>query len=195
MKKQVIISTGIIFIIILSIFLFRYFQVKYATKIVKLKTNEIEIYSNVYLKNILKKINGKLLSNSKINTTKLGKQKIEFEYINEEKIKIPYSVEINVVDKTPPIITNFKKFSVTVGYKGDLEKELFCGDNYDNNPKCYLIGKYDLSKVGNYKVTFVGIDSSKNKSTNTFTLNVIEKTKNNRENSEEKFTEDRKSVV
>lgn len=192
MKKQIIIPITIIFTIIIitgSIFLFKYFQVKNATKIVKLKTNEIEVYSEVKLNNLIKKINGKLLTNPKINTTKLGKQQIEFDYINDDNIKIPYSIEIEIVDKTPPMITSFNKFSVTVDYDGDLSKELFCGDNYDNNPKCYLEGNYDLSKVGSYKVTFIGIDSSNNKSTNTFTLNVKEKSKENKSSTEEVSTD------
>lgn len=192
MKKQLIIIITIIssfFIVIVSLLLFRYFRVKNATKIVKLKTNEIEVYSEVKLKNLIKNINGKLLTNPKINTTKLGKQQIEFEYINDDNIKIPYSIEVKVVDKTPPMITKFNKFSVTVDYEGDLSKELFCGDNYDNNPKCHLEGNYDLSKVGNYEVTFVGIDSSNNKSTNTFTLNVKEKDKNNKQSTEEVHTD------
>lgn len=192
MKKHIIILfifISSIVISITSISLFKYFQVKNATKIVKLKTNEIEVYSEVKLKDLIKNINGHLLSNPKINTTKLGKQQIEFDYINDDNIKVPYSVEIKVVDKTPPMITNFNKFSVTVGYDGDLSKELFCGDNYDNNPKCHLEGNYDLAKVGSYKVTFVGIDSSNNKSTNTFTLNVKEKSTNNTSDTEEIFTD------
>lgn len=131
MKKQLIISIAIIssfFIVIASFLLFRYFRVKNATKIVNLKTNEIEVYSEIKLKDLIKNINGKLLTNPKINTTKLGKQQIEFEYINDDNIKIPYSIEAKVVDKTPPMITKFNKFSVTVDYDGDLSKELFCGD-------------------------------------------------------------------
>lgn len=192
MKKQLIIPIAIIssfFIVIASFLLFKYFRVKNATKIVNLKTNEIEVYSEIKLKDLIKNINGKLLTNPKINTTKLGKQQIEFEYINDDNIKIPYSIEINVVDKTPPMITKFNKFSVTVDYEGDLSKELFCGDNYDNNPKCHLEGNYDLSKVGSYEVTFVGIDSSNNKSTNTFILNVKEKSKNNNQEMEEIHTD------
>lgn len=192
MKKQLIIPIAIIssfFIVIASFLLFKYFRVKNATKIVNLKTNEIEVYSEIKLKDLIKNINGKLLTNPKINTTKLGKQQIEFEYINDDNIKIPYSIEINVVDKTPPMITKFNKFSVTVDYEGDLSKELFCGDNYDNNPKCHLEGNYDLSKVGSYTVTFVGIDSSNNKSTNTFILNVKEKSKNNNQETEEIHTD------
>ena len=53
---------------------------------------------------------------------------------------------------------------------------MFCGDNYDPNPKCYLKGDYDLNKVGTYSVEFIGKDSSNN--TSTHKMNIIVKEKN-----------------
>lgn len=189
MKNKLIITFSSILVIIITLagyFFYKDYQLKKAIKIVKLNTREVEVYSDLRVKDILESINGELLTNPKINTKELGKKEIKFEYLNDDNIKIPYSIEIEVVDKTPPMITNFKKFSVTVGYDGNLSQELFCGDNYDDNPKCHLEGNYDLSKVGSYPVKFVGVDSSGNQSTNSFILNVKEKSKpnNNSETSE-----------
>lgn len=192
MKKILIITFSIILVILIALggyFFSKHLMIENAVKIVEISSDKVEVYSEVKLKDLIKKINGRLLDNPKINTTKLGKQEIEFEYLNEDNLKIPYSIKVEVVDRTPPMITNFSKFSVNVNYAGDLSKELFCGDNYDNNPKCFLEGNYDLNKVGSYQVTFTGIDSSNNKSTNTFTLNVKEPSKSNNETTEKKYTD------
>jgi len=188
-KSLILIITSIIVITIVFSSFYKKYQIKHAIKIVELSKKEVEVYENIRLKNLIKNINGDLLDNPKINTKELGKRKINFEYITDKGIKVPYTIEINIVDKTPPIISQINTFSVTVGYEGDIAKELFCGDNYDNNPKCTIEGKFDLNTVGAYDLTFIGEDSSKNKSTKKFTLNVKEKsTSNKNSHTEIKFT-------
>ena len=97
---------------------------------------------------------------------------VKFQYINDDDIKINYTFEIDVVDRIAPLIFSSKSFSVTKGYDGNLAEKLFCGDNYDNNPKCEIIGHYDYNVVGSYPVAFLGTDSSGNVSRTDFTLNV-----------------------
>lgn len=179
-KKKIIkiISTiiGIILILVILLSIYKNYRIKHAKKIVKLKTTELEVYSNVKLSDIIEKINGKLIDNPNINTKKLGKEKITFKYINNDNIKVEYTINLNIKDTTPPIISLINYYIVTRGEKGNIEKELFCGDNYDPNPKCYLKGDYDLNKVGTYSVEFIGKDSSNN--TSTHKMNIIVKEKN-----------------
>lgn len=179
-KKKIIkiISTiiGIILILVILLSIYKNYRIKHAKKIVKLKTTELEVYSNVKLSDIIEKINGKLIDNPNINTKKLGKEKITFKYINNDNIKVEYTINLNIKDTTPPIISLINNYIVTRGEKGNIEKELFCGDNYDPNPKCYLKGDYDLNKVGTYSVEFIGKDSSNN--TSTHKMNIIVKEKN-----------------
>ena len=179
-KKRIIKITstimGIILILIILLSIYKNYRIKHAKKIVKLKTTELEVYSDVKLSDIIEKINGKLINNPKIDTKKLGKEQITFKYINNDNIKVKYTINLNIKDTTPPIISLINNYIVTRGEKENIEKELFCGDNYDPNPKCYLKGDYDLNKVGTYSVEFIGKDSSNN--TSTHKMNIIVKEKN-----------------
>lgn len=200
-NKKILIMCTILIIIILfsSIKLINIYKVKKAKKIVELKTTEVEVYSDIKLKDLISNINGKIIDNKKIDTKKLGKKEITFEYINNDNIKINYTITINVVDKTPPIISQIKNYKITEGDTTDISKTLFCGDNYDKNPKCTIKGEYDVNTPGTYNVTFVGVDSSNNKSTNKMNIIVEEKqenkqSKNNTQQKEPVYT-DYKDVI
>ena len=147
-KKIITIILLLLILIIISLFLYNDYRVKHAKIDVKTVDNlDIEVYSEVKLKDLIKSINGKLLKNETINTKKTGKQTIKFEYINDENIKVPYSFDINIVDTTAPILSDAKAITLTKGYEGKLENKIFCADNYDDNPKCEIIGDYNLNEV------------------------------------------------
>ena len=181
MKRNIMIKILILIILvgllILTIINYNKYKVSNAKKIVELKKKEIEVYDKVKLKDIIKNINGKIENNVTIDTSKLGKQKIHFTYINDENIKIPYQISVNVVDKTPPIIQSLSTYIIVKNTKTkkEFERSLFCGDNYDDKPSCRIEGDYSLSEIGNYNLTFVGEDESKNIAKQSFTLKVVEK--------------------
>ena len=188
--KKVIILIATIVLIIVSITFYNNYKISHAKKIVELTTTEVETFSSVKLKDLISTINGKIVDNKKIDTTKIGKQEITFHYITDKNIKVPYTIEINIVDKTPPLIYQSSKYSVTVNTtKKELEESLFCGDNYDPNPKCTIEGDYDLNTTGEYNVTFKGVDSSNNISTHSFILKVKEKSNNKNTSSNSSYTE------
>ena len=182
MKNKIIIISIIVllivFLVIGSLLGYRAYQqwrIANAEIIVELNDNlEIDVFSDVKLSSLIKSINGELVKDFSINTKKVGKQAVKFKYINTDDIEVSYTFEIDVVDKVAPLIFSSKSFSVTKGYTGNLEEELFCGDNYDNNPKCEIIGHYDYNVSGSYPVAFLGTDSSGNVSRTDFTLNVKE---------------------
>ena len=189
MKKVIILIVTIVLIIV-SITFYNYYKINHAKKIVELTTTEVETFSSVKLKDLISTINGKIVDNKKIDTTKIGKQEITFHYITDKNIKVPYTIEINIVDKTPPLIYQSSKYSVTVNTtKKELEESLFCGDNYDPNPKCTIEGDYDLNTTGEYNVTFKGVDSSNNISAHSFILKVKEKSNNKNTSSNSSYTE------
>ena len=179
MKKIIKIIISLILFIIITITgynLYMDYRIKHAKIKVELVDNlNIEIYSDIKLKDLIKNINGEILKNKKINTTKLGKQEITFKYINEENLKISYSFDINIVDITPPLISYNKNITLYKGTGTDLKSKFFCGDNYDDKPNCEIIGDYNLNEIGNYNLIFKATDSSKNEAQNSFTLHVIEK--------------------
>ena len=188
--KKVIILIATIVLIIVSITFYNNYKINHAKKIVELTTTEVETFSSVKLKDLISTINGKIVDNKKIDTTKIGKQEITFHYITDKNIKVPYTIEINIVDKTPPLIYQSSKYSVTVNTtKKELEESLFCGDNYDPNPKCTIEGDYDLNTTGEYNVTFKGVDSSNNISTHSFILKVKEKSNNKNTSSNSSYTD------
>lgn len=188
MNKKILIIVIVIFssllITIGSVFLYQKYKVAHAVKIVNIKMHEVEVYSDVMLSDLITSMNGHLIKDKKINTDMLGSYEVVFDYINDDDIKVNYSFSINVVDKTPPMISkpNVYNVNVNVNYDGNIEKDLFCGDNYDDNPKCYIEGEYDISKIGKYNVTFVGVDSSNNESRHNFVLNVRKKPKSSTSN-------------
>ena len=179
-KKILMVLIGLLAIGILAVVgnkLYWNYRVAHATIIVELATNKVFVYqSDVTIQKLLKKLNGTLITNPKVPTDVVGKQEITFRYKNDENIPIDYTVEIEVIDVTPPMIFQGRSKSITEGYEDDIATELFCGDNYDPNPKCYIEGDYDQNTPGSYDVVFVGEDSSGNKTTHAFTLNVRRKT-------------------
>ena len=183
MKKKIIIIISIIIGIILTILginIYNKWRIANAKILVELEDNlQIEVFQDAKISDFIKSINGKIIDDAIINTTKTGTKAINFNYINDEKIEVSYSFEIEVVDLTPPMIFSSSSLSVSKGYSGNLEKELFCGDNYDDKPICKITGEYDSNTPGTYPLIFTGTDSSENVSQTNFNLIVKQPTPSN----------------
>lgn len=181
MKKKIIIIVIAFIIVVFSFFIIKKivwnYKVTHAKKIVELVRNDVYVYDNIRIKKLIKKINGTLTTNPKIDTSKVGKQVVSFNYTTDEGYPVSYEIEIEVVDVTPPMISYQKSKTVYTGYDGDLAKSMFCGDNYDPNPKCFIEGEYDINTPGIYDLNFIGEDSSGNRSVNSFSLTVKNKPK------------------
>lgn len=168
--------------------LFNDYRIKTAKKKVKFNNLEVEVYSDIKVKDLIKSINGKIIDNYKIDTTKLGKKEIEFQFINNDNIKVPYSFTINIVDKTAPLISHIDSYTIYKGDKENIAKNIFCGDNYDDKPKCEIIGDYDRNEVGEYPVEFKATDSNKNTSSHKMKIIVKEKPKPVKSSKKYKYT-------
>lgn len=184
MKKRYIIL--IVFVSCLVLGLGVFFGIRFYNKwrienaVIDVKLNDnldVEIYSEAVVSDFIKSINGKIIDDYLINTKELGKKEIKFKFINDDDIEVKYSFNVNVVDTTKPWIFSSNSFSINKGYTGNLEEELFCGDNYDNDPSCTLTGYYDYNTVGSYPLTFTGVDSSGNTAITNF--NLVVKNKSN----------------
>ena len=194
MKKKIIITITILLILIIifliSYNIYQYYRIKNAKIIVKLKENRlVEVFDNVKISDFIDEINGKIIKDSKIDTTKVGEQEITFDYTNDENIKVSYKFLIKVSDTTPPIIGVPQTYSVTVGEEVDLSKKFFCGDKYDNKPQCIVEGEYDLNEAGSYKLNYVATDNSGNTTNQYFTLVVKEKTKSSKSSSNNNYND------
>jgi len=133
---------------------------------------DIPFNSDVKLSDLITSINGELITDPKIDTTTLGKEEVRFRYINEEDIKVPYTFYVNIIDNTPPTIWLNESYTVNVGYSKKLEDAILCADDYDDNPKCSIIGEYDVNKIGNYNLVMEAYDFSGNKTSKKFNLKV-----------------------
>ena len=140
-----------------------------------LKDNlDISVYSNLKISDLIKSMDGKLLTDEIINTDSLGLKKVSFIYVNKENKKRRGTFNVNVVDDEKPLVWLSNSYSIKVNSDVNLEDSIMCADNYDSNPSCKIIGDYDLNKVGSYDLSYVATDSSNNKNKVDFTLYVYE---------------------
>lgn len=133
---------------------------------------KVTFNTEVKVSELIESINGNIIDDIPLRTNEVGKERITFEYINEENIKIPYTIEYEVVDKTPPVVWLSSSYSVTVGASPDFYKNIMCGDDLDDTPTCVIEGNYNLNVAGSYPVTFRATDYSGNTTTIPFTLYV-----------------------
>ena len=138
---------------------------------------EIDFNKEIKLSDLIISINGTLIDDFKIDTSVVGEKEINFKYINEENIKVPRTITLKIVDKTAPVVWLTDTYKVNVGESKKLEELIMCGDDYDDNPKCEIIGEYNVNKIGNYKLTFKASDFSGNVTEKDFTLKVVKPSK------------------
>ena len=173
MKKYLIIGSIVIVLLVGCFFLWQFLRVKFANVELILKDDlQVAFLSDVKVSDFIESINGEIVDDKRIDTTKIGEQKIEFEYINDDGIKINYSYNIEVVDVTPPVVWLNSSYNVTVGSTISLVDDILCGDDYDSDPVCEVIGEYNMNEEGSYDLVFKATDSSGNVTEQEFTLNV-----------------------
>ncbi len=177
MNKKFIIIPSIIILILLitliSIKVYKNYQIKHAVIIVELQEPlETEFLSKVKVSDFIVNINGKIVDDYTIDTTKVGPKKIKFTYINDDNIKLNQEYILNIKDTTAPIVWLSGSYSVTVGSEINLLDKIMCGDNYDANPVCEIIGDYDMNTANTYPLTFKATDSSGNVTEKKFNLYV-----------------------
>ncbi len=175
MRKKIIIAVLLVVLIISGYFIYNYLRIKYAKIEVTLKNNlEVPFLEHVKVSDFIENINGKIIDDYEIDTTKLGNKEISFKFINDDNIKVSYTYNIKVVDITKPTIWLGSNYNVAVNSDIDLTKKILCGDDYDNSPNCYIEGEYNLGEVGTYPLVFKAVDSSGNTEEVSFNLNVYE---------------------
>jgi GH25 family lysozyme M1 (1,4-beta-N-acetylmuramidase) len=187
MKKILIIIITIITVVLITTLLTIHSYNKNKIEIT-LNKQEIEVYENIELKDIINE-NINMLNNQKINTETIGKQELEIQYKNKI-FKYKENIEINIVDTEKPVILVGNKW-VEEATEIDLVNSFLCADNYDSRPNCEIEGNYDINTPGEYKLKYIATDSSNNKTEKQFTLTVYEKKEkpNTKEPQEESFVD------
>lgn len=185
MKKKVLILVSLfVFLVLLSLLLYIYFDNKLKddnSKFSLIDDLSIEVYKDVNVSHFIKDIDGKIVKDKKINTNKIGNKKISFIYLNSRGKKRRGTFSIKVVDLEKPLVWLSNKYNIKRGSKDNLLDSIMCADNYDTNPSCEIKGFYDLNEKGTYPLTYVAKDKSGNESSTDFVLNVYEQSKNSKE--------------
>lgn len=107
------------------------------------------------------------------DTTQLGEYTIEFEYILRGKTYC-LDVDYEVVDTVEPIIFSSGSYTIEKGDSFNYETKFMVADNYDGNVQRFIIGEYDVDKIGSYDLTLQCMDSSGNSVEKDFVLHVVE---------------------
>lgn len=174
-KKLAWIAVGSFVSIFILYFFIHWVRIKTAKIEVVLKDDlTVEFAEEKRVSDFITSINGKIIDDKKVDTTKLGTKEIYFSFMNDDHIKVSYQFQIKVVDSVEPMIRLNSIYPVLKGSEIDLTKKIFCGDQYDHKPKCSIEGTYDMNTVGDYPLIFKAEDSSGNTSQKSFTLRVYE---------------------
>src|SRR5574344_888149 len=174
MKKIIIILTIILFITGCSL---KKEEVKTPAKINLIK-DEISYASKVKLSDIISIENGSLKKDIDIDTLKLGSLAINFKYLDENQKEVKSSINVKIVDDTKPLLLHRSKYTIVKGKDTDILKSVICGDNYDRDLSCSIIGQYDNNTIGEYELSVTAKDSSGNETISPFKVEVIEKQNN-----------------
>lgn len=191
MKNKKIIILIIIIVILIIVGIIYFFNknlVKLDNSKIVLKSNlDIQVYDEVYISDMIEKIDGKLIDNKKIETNKLGTKEIEYIYKDNNNRKKKATMQVNIIDNEKPIILLKGSYTITVGSDNNLTDIILSADNYDKKPKREIIGDYDVNKVGSYNLVYRVTDSENNIAEENFTLYVKEKNISNVKPTSTKF--------
>lgn len=168
-KPLIIVLISIISFLVLSIGVLLYvFLLKDDIKQVK---KQVELNDKVKLLSLVNNPrNDTIISKDKeVDTTTLGVQKLIVEYKNKFNKKKEYKFSIKIIDTTKPVIECEEVISVPVNTK---EINIKATDNSKQDIKPTIEGEYDLTKMGEYKVTVNAKDLSGNKATKKVTIKV-----------------------
>ena len=113
-----------------------------------------------------------------LDTTILGPVEIIYTVTSEKysDISKDYVIVITVVeiDKTP-VINGVQDYTITAGGKIDLLENVSAFDYKGKGIKVDVIGNYDITRVGTYKLTYYAIDEKGNEISIPFVLTVTKK--------------------
>ncbi len=187
MQSKLFQQKKIIFFFLIITFLFciliLYTHFTNTSDLIVKKDLTFQFRQKVYIKDLIEKINGKLINNPLVDTNKVGKSKVQISYYNHYGFIENKYIAIEIRDLTPPTIVINSTYIVEKGETKNLLNQIFCADDYDDHVNCQIKGQYDLNKIGKYPLTITATDQSNNVTSKNFTLKVIDKQK---ESSEEK---------
>lgn len=135
----------------------------------------VNFRDKIYIKDFIHSLNGTLVDNYQVDTTTVGQQELTITFQNKYDFIVSKKINIEVKDVTSPTIIVSNPYTVEEGSITNLTDNIFCADDYDDNPDCTIKGEYDLNTPGDYNLEISATDQSGNNTSKEFTLNVIKK--------------------
>lgn len=129
----------------------------------------------IYVSDFISKLDGELIEDYLIDTNKVGEKNIEIKYKNKYGFSKKNSITIDIIDVTYPTVIVSNPYIVEVNSTDFSINKIFYADDYDDDLEVKLLGKYDLTKVGEYPLQIIVTDKSNNQTSKDFILKVITK--------------------
>ena len=173
-KIQLIIFLLLFLIFLCSLVLYLHFT--NTEDLVPKKNMSFNFRQTVHTSYLIEKLNGRLLTNTLVDTNTVGKRKVQVSYYNHYGFIENKYVEIEIKDITPPTVVVNSTYYAEKGDKYNLLDKIFCADDYDDNVSCQITGDYNFDKVGKYPLKIVATDHSNNVTSKSFSLVISDKT-------------------
>ena len=173
-KIQLIIFLLLFLIFLCSLVLYLHFT--NTEDLIPKKNMSFNFRQTVHTSDLIEKLNGRLLTNTLVDTNTVGKRKVQVSYYNHYGFIENKYVEIEIKDITPPTVVVNSTYYAEKGDKYNLLDKIFCADDYDDNVSCQITGDYNFDKVGKYPLKIVATDHSNNVTSKSFSLVISDKT-------------------
>ncbi len=180
--KKIFIMISLFIIIGFSAYLLIDNMLLLDNSIVKDKKFILEVHKKEKLSNVLK-LEEKILDDRELFYEEIGEKKISFIYLNKNKKKRKAEIKLNIVDTIKPLVFGANYFKSYQGVKKDFTKNFLILDNYDREVKKVVENDIDFDKLGKYKLFLKATDNSNNITIKEFTVEIVEKPKDNKETS------------
>lgn len=172
-KIQLIIFLLLFLIFLCSLVLYLHFT--NTEDLIPKKNMSFNFRQTVHTSDLIEKLNGRLLTNTLVDTNTVGKRKVQVSYYNHYGFIENKYVEIEIKDITPPTVVVNSTYYAEKGDKYNLLDKIFCADDYDDNVSCQITGDYNFDKVGKYPLKIVATDHSNNVTSKSFSLVISDK--------------------
>ena len=174
-SKMKLLSLVIVFIVMMFAGYVGYIHFVYQSMGVIVSKSAVVEYgsANYNIKNIVQKVEGKIISVKKdIDTTKVGEQEVIVE-VKKAGIVKEIPITVSVIDTVAPEI-KIKEDTVTITQVNDVVTGAiqFSENGLGENTNSYSIEHDDLSEVGSHEITITAKDQYGNISKKTFVLEV-----------------------
>ena len=180
--KKIFIMISLFIIIGFSAYLLIDNMLLLDNSVVKDKKFVLEVHKKEKLSNVLK-LEEKILDDRELFYEEIWEKKISFIYLNKNKKKRKAEIKLNIVDTIKPLVFGANYFKSYQGVKKDFTKNFLILDNYDREVKKVVENDIDFDKLGKYKLILKATDNSNNITIKEFTVEIVEKPKDNKETS------------